>query len=200
MSWQQLSGIGIFNWILTCFILFSKMDGMKFFHDFSTLETCSSLQESTSTACRVIWGEIHPHEHSPLTPGAIFWNWIFKHSLTRVNVMFSGQKNGLFQGCPKTFVGLNFLSCCVPRFSQVQGLICHISHILLGWTLTSGFMFRCQFWWRKYLNSIWAAKYFAQDINCWLSYKDGGYLISFFIYPSCFKLLIKSSYWACWFV
>ena len=46
--------------------------------------------------------------------------------------------------------------------------------------MNSGSMFSCQLGGRKYLSSIWVAKYFAQEPTYGLSYRNGGYLISFF--------------------
>ena len=57
-------------------------------------------------------------------------------------------------------------------------------YLVLGWILTSWFMFCCQFWGhcRKYQISSWAAKYFSQELTYWQRYWERGYPISNF-YP-----------------
>ena len=55
---------------------------------------------------------------------------------------------------------------------------------MLVWILTSWFMFCCQFCRTEYQYSIWAAKYFIQELSNWPYYWERGYLISSFYHLS----------------
>ena len=55
-----------------------------------------------------------------------------------------------------------------------------IGYLVLGCIMTSRFMFCCQILGRKYQFFNWGAKDLAQELSSWQSYRDTGYLISFF--------------------
>ena len=70
---------------------------------------------------------------SSFTPGDICWILILKHSIARVNIKCSCQNSYLFRSYFKNFIGLNFQSCWMFKFSKKNQvnypLICHISWV-----------------------------------------------------------------------
>ena len=63
---------------------------------------------------------------SLLSSGAIYWNSIYEHSITRFNVKIYCQNHYIFQSYLKTLTAHNFWFCCLLKFSKKHKQICSI--------------------------------------------------------------------------
>ena len=133
---------------------------------------------------------------SPFTPGAICWILILEHIIATVDVKFSCQNSFQFQNYLKTFIGPNFHSCwfsaeCWSSQKNTCWSFIFLNYLVLGWILTSRFMFGCLF-------SIRAALFFTLESRMQLLTKLQIQRISYFLLLS--VQLIKSNDWASMFI
>ena len=105
----------------------------------------------------------------PLSHFAWLWGWLnlsvdwHKHIyIATSSLIFSPLKLCQWLSCSDKVLTCNMNMKSPKNACQFAILL---GYLVLGWILTSRFMLHRQFLERKYLLSVWAAKYFCQEVR-----------------------------------
>ena len=136
--------------------LMAIMQAMQELHCHARLarDSCMAIGFLTCAMCKKVWHKSYTSGQCPLTRRK--FNSRTQCCQGQCKVLC--QNDTLFQSYLKFFIcHYNSSADCwsSPKYKVYFGQF----YLNMGWIPYSGFMFHCQFWRQKYLDSIWAAKY-----------------------------------------